>query len=214
VDDEQLARVPDQGPLIVVANHINFLEVPLLYTHLLPRPVTGFAKVENWDNPAMGALFDLWGAIPLNRGEADTAAIRHALTALEAGHILAVAPEGTRSGDGQLQRGHPGVVFLALRSGVPLQPVVYYGGEHFWPNLSRLRRTDFYFVVGQPFHLDAGETKVTSQVRQQMADEIMYQIAALLPPPYRGIYADLTAATETYLRFPPGAESNLLRAQS
>jgi 1-acyl-sn-glycerol-3-phosphate acyltransferase len=214
VDDEQLARVPDQGPLIVVANHINFLEVPLLYTHLQPRPVTGFAKVESWNNPAIGALFDLWGAIPLNRGEADTTAIRQALTALEAGHILAVAPEGTRSGDGQLQRGHPGVALLALRSGAPLQPVVYYGGEHFWPRLSRLRRTDFHLVVGRPFHLDAGETKMTSQLRQQMTDEIMYQIAALLPPFYRGVYADLTAATETYLRFPPGTESNLLHAQS
>ncbi|HEY68873.1 MAG TPA: 1-acyl-sn-glycerol-3-phosphate acyltransferase, partial [Thermoflexia bacterium] len=54
VDDAQLARVPDRGPLIVVANHVNFLEVPLLYTHLLPRPVTGFAKAENLSNPILG----------------------------------------------------------------------------------------------------------------------------------------------------------------
>jgi hypothetical protein len=46
-----------------------------------------------------------------------------------------------------------------------------------------------------------------------MADEMMYQIAALLPPSYRGLYSDLDAATETYLRFPPGSESNLLHAQ-
>ena len=209
VDDAQLARVPERGPLIIVANHINFLEAPLIYTHLQPRPVTGFAKAETWNNPVLGALFDLGGAIPLRRGEADMTALRQALKALEAGRILAVTPEGTRSGHGRLQPGRPGVVLLALRSGAPLLPVVYYGGELFWRNLPRLRRTDFHIVVGQPFYLDAGGVKVIRQVRQQMTDEIMYQIAALLPPAYRGVYSDLAAATETYLRFPPGAESNL-----
>ena len=90
VDDAQLERVPEQGPLIIVANHINFLEAPLIYTHLQPRPVTGFAKAETWDNPALGALFSLGRAIPLRRGEADIAALRQALKALEAGHILAI----------------------------------------------------------------------------------------------------------------------------
>jgi 1-acyl-sn-glycerol-3-phosphate acyltransferase len=212
VDEAQLAKVPDQGPLILVANHVNFLEVPLVYTHLQPRPLTGFAKVEAWDNPFIGALFNMGGAIPLYRGEADVTAFRHALKALEAGRILALAPEGTRSYNGHLQQGHPGAVLLALRSGAPLLPLVYHGGELFWHNLARLRRTDFHIAVGQPFYLDAGGVRVTRQVRQQMIDEVMYQMAALLPPAYRGVYSDLSAATETYLRFPPGAESNLRRA--
>jgi 1-acyl-sn-glycerol-3-phosphate acyltransferase len=212
VDDAQLARVPDRGPLIIVANHVNFLEVPLIYTHLQPRLLSGFAKVEAWDNPFTGALFDMVEAIPLYRGEADVTALRQALRALEAGRILALAPEGTRSGHGRLQRGHTGVVFLALRSGAPLLPLVYYGGELFWSNLARLRRTDFHIVVGQPFYLEAGGVKVTREMRQQMTDEIMYQMAALLPPAYRGVYSDLVAATEAYLRFTPGAESNLRRA--
>jgi 1-acyl-sn-glycerol-3-phosphate acyltransferase len=212
VDDAQLARVPHRGPLILVANHVNFLEVPLVYTHLRPRPLTGFAKVEAWDNPLIGALFSMGGAIPLYRGEADVSAFRHALRALEAGHILALAPEGTRSGHGRLQRGRAGIVLLALHSGAPLLPLVYHGGELFWHNLARLRRTDFHIVVGQPFYLDAGGVRVTRQVRQKMIDEVMYQMAALLPPAYRGVYSDLEAATETYLRFPSGTESNLRRA--
>ena len=61
------------------------------------------------------------------------------------------------------------------------------------------------------FLLDAGEVKVTRQVRQLMVDEIMYQVAALLPPAYRGVCSNLAAATEIYLRFPPGVESNLRR---
>jgi 1-acyl-sn-glycerol-3-phosphate acyltransferase len=90
--------------------------------------------------------------------------------------------------------------------------MVYYGGELFWDNLSRLRRTDFHIVVGQPFYLDAGESKVTRQVRRQMADEVMYQMARLLPPAYRGVYSDVAAATEKYLRFPTDVEGNPRRA--
>jgi len=210
VNDTQLAKVPQRGPLILVINHVNFLEAPVVFPRLHPRPMTGFAKAETWDNPALRLLAELWDAIPLRRGEADVAALRQALAALKAGHIVIVAPEGTRSGDGRLQRGQPGVAFLALRSGAPLLPLVYYGGEHFWRNLPRLRRTDFHIVVGQPFHLQANRVTVDRRVRQQMADEIMYQIAALLPPPYRGVYSDLTTATDSYLRFPPGAASNLV----
>ena len=213
VNDAQLADVPEQGPLILVINHVNFLEAPVVFPRLHPRPLTGFAKAETWDNPSLRLLANLWRAIPLRRGEADVTALRQALAALEANHIVIVAPEGTRSGDGNLGRGHPGVAFLALRSGAPLLPMVYYGGERFWHNLPRLRRTDFHIVVGQPFHLHHRGSRAARRVRQQMADEIMYQVAALLPPAYRGAYSDLGAATETYLRFPPGAESNLARAE-
>ena len=213
IDDAQLTHVPERGPLIIVVNHTNFLEAPVLYTHLQPRPVTGFVKAENLDNPILGPLlFALWKGIPIQRGEADMTAFRQALQALEAGQILAMAPEGTRSGDGRLQQGHPGVAFLALRSGAPLLPIVYYGGELFWNNLSRLRRTYCHIVVGQPFYLDAGGSKVTRQVRRQMVDEVMYQMARLLPPAYRGVYSDVAAATEKYLRFPTDVEGNPRRA--
>jgi 1-acyl-sn-glycerol-3-phosphate acyltransferase len=209
VHDDQLARVPERGPLILVINHINFLDAPVLYTHLQPRPLAGFAKAETWDSPALRLLADLWGAIPLHRGEADMAALRGGLKALDAGRILGVAPEGTRSGDGRLQQGNPGIVLLALRSGAPLLPMACSGAELFWSNLNRLQRTDFYVYVGQPFYLEANGKKVTREVRQQMTDEIMYQLAALLPPAYRGVYSDPAGVSETYLRFLPGTESNL-----
>jgi 1-acyl-sn-glycerol-3-phosphate acyltransferase len=82
-------------------------------------------------------------------------------------------------------------------------PVVYYGAERYRDNLRRLRRTDFHIVVGEPFYVDVGGVKVTRQVRRQIVDEIMYQMAALLPPAYRGVYSDLNTATEKYLTFQP-----------
>jgi 1-acyl-sn-glycerol-3-phosphate acyltransferase len=204
VHDGELARVPERGPLLLVINHINFLDAPVLYTHLQPRPLAGFAKVETWDHPALRLLADLWGAIPLHRGEADMAALRQGLQALEAGRILGVAPEGTRSGNGHLQRGNAGIVLLALRSGAAVLPIGCSGAEHFRSNLKRLRRTDFSIHVGQPFYLEAGGNRVTREVRQQMTDEIMYQLAALLPPANRGVYSDPSETTQTYLRFLPG----------
>ncbi|TEU13828.1 MAG: 1-acyl-sn-glycerol-3-phosphate acyltransferase [Anaerolineales bacterium] len=203
IDDAQLAQVPDQGPLLVVTNHVNILEIPIVYTRLQPRPVTGFVSARRWDSRWLRWLLDVCGAIPLRRGEADVAALRKGMEMLKAGHIVVIAPEGTRSGHGRLQKAHPGVVLLALHSGAPLLPVVYHGSERYQDNLRQLRRTDFHIVVGKPFYLDAGGVKVTRQVRRQMIDEVMYQMSALLPPAYRGAYSDLNAATEMYLTFQP-----------
>jgi len=202
VDDEQMARFPQHGPLIMLINHVNMLEVLVLRSRLRPRRVFGLAKAETWDNPILGRIFDLWDAIPIRRGESDLAALRRALGVLKEGHILGIAPEGTRSGHGRLQRGHPGMTTIALKSNAPLQPIVFYGGEAVVENMRRLRRTPFHFVVGDLFTIDLGGERPTRDVRQKITDEIMYRMAALLPERYRGEYADLDQATQDYLRFP------------
>lgn len=201
VDAGQLKHIPARGPLILVTNHVNFLETPIIYTHLRPRPLTGFVKVETWDNPLMGWLFDVWRAIPIRRGEADRAALRRGLAVLQEGQILAIAPEGTRSNHGRLQRGHPGMTWMALQSGAPLIPLAHYGHEQYRQNLPRLRRSDFHMMVGRAFRLHDNGQRVTNAVRQRMTDEIMYQLAALLPPEYRGAYSDIENATQDYLNF-------------
>jgi 1-acyl-sn-glycerol-3-phosphate acyltransferase len=188
VDDAEIAKVPAVGPLILVTNHVGFLEIPVLHSRLRPRRVVGLAKAESWKNPLLGWLFDLWGAIPVKRGEPDLAALRKCLDFLRDGGILVVAPEGTRSRHGCLQRGHSGVVTLALRSGAPILPLAFCGGEALKRNAKRFRRTPFHIMVGEPFHLSV-EGRVTQAVRQDLTDNIMYKLAALLPPEYRGEYA-------------------------
>ena len=84
-------------------------------------------------------------------------------------------------------------------------PVAYHGSVGFEQNLRSLRRTDFNIVVGEPFCLDAHGTRVTRAVRQQMADEVMYRVAALLPSQYRGAYSELDSATEDYV-VPPAVQ--------
>ena len=201
VDDSQWDKVPFEGPYIMAINHVNFMEAPVMYTHLLPRRMTGFVKEESFDQPFLGWVFRLWDGIPVSRGAADMSAVRAGLSALAEGKILVIAPEGTRTGDGRLIQGHPGIVTMALKAKVPILPVVSYGQEAFWSNVKRLRRTDYFVNVGRPFYLDRGGARVTKEVRRQMADEIMYQLARLLPEKNRGYYADLSKATETHLRF-------------
>ena len=204
-----LERIPASGPVILAINHVNFIDAPLLYA-LLPRKITGLAKVELWDKPVLGLVASSWRAIPIRRGELDLNAVRLALHALREGKVLGIAPEGTRSHHGRLQRGRPGIVLLALRAPDALiLPMAIYGHEYFDRNLRQLRRTEVNLVFGQGFHLNPGSGRITHEMRQQMTNEIMMQIAALLPPQYRGVYSDLTAATERYLRFPVGATSNV-----
>lgn len=201
VDAADLSKVPPRGPLIAISNHTGSLEVPILFTWLRPRPVTGWAKVETWDNAFMGWLFDMWGAIPVRRGAVDMTALRAALDKLAQGYIFGVAPEGTRNKTGKLLRAHPGAATLAFRSNAPILPIVHWGGENFLPNVKRMRRTDFSMRVGRPFTLNIDGERITREQRQQVVDEMMYQLAALLPEEYRGEYSDMSRATTKYLKF-------------
>ena len=202
IDRDELLKVPEEGPFLLVSNHVTSLEVPLFYAFLQPRKITGFAKAEFWDKPLYRLLFNnIWNAIPIHRGTVDLKAFRLAHKAFEEKFFLAVAPEGTRSWNGQLQKAQGGVVMLALHDDIPILPLAHYGGERFKQNLTHFRRTDFHIKVGKPFRLNAGNEKLTNIIRQQMADEIMYQIANLLPPEYRGYYSNTDRATVKYIRF-------------
>jgi 1-acyl-sn-glycerol-3-phosphate acyltransferase len=200
IDAPDLDKVPMRGPLIAYSNHTGQIEVAVLFGHLQPRRITGWAKMEAWDNAFLRWLFNLWGLIPVRRGEADTTALRKAVAALERGYIFGIAPEGTRNINGRLKRAHPGAVMLAVRSGAPLLPVAHWGGENFLRNLARLRRTDFHIRVGEPICLSVDGARMTREIRQQIADEMMFRLAELLPPEYRGEYEKVTQNVFSFTR--------------
>ena len=89
---------------------------------------------------------------------------------------------------------------LALDIDTAILPVVHFGGEHIWNNMKRFRRTPFCFKVGQPFKIRLGG-RPDREVREEILNEIMGQIAKLLPEEMRGAYAAQAECTSRYLEF-------------
>ncbi|MGD2058488.1 MAG: lysophospholipid acyltransferase family protein [Anaerolineales bacterium] len=201
VDANALKRIPERGPLILVSNHVNILEIPVLLSRLGDRPISGFFASYRLKSGWMRWLLSTYGGIPVHRGAPDKKALNAAVERIRAGDIFALAPEGTRSGDGVMGRGRAGVVLMALNTGAPILPVVHHGDAHWQSNLRRLRRTPFHIEVGTPFKLNPHGLNVDRSLRQAMLGEIMTQMAALLPPSWRGPYADEVAKTPNYLEF-------------
>ncbi|MDF1519554.1 MAG: lysophospholipid acyltransferase family protein [Brevefilum sp.] len=201
IDDAELAKVPREGPLIAAANHVNFLDAPVLITHLYPRKTTGLVKKETWDKPFLAFLFNLWEGIPIDRDIADFVAFKQAKQALKDKKILAVTPEGTRSEDGQLKRGKPGISILASKTDAPIIPIAYWGHENFIRNIKRLKRTPMNIKVGKTFRLNfSGKTK-SKELMQDAADAVLLEIKKLLPEKYHGVYSEISIEDESLIQF-------------
>lgn len=188
IDDTAVADIPMRGPLILATNHINWLDAPVGFSYLHPRQVTAFAKIETWDKFLMRTLFNAWDAIPITRGQVDFTAFRKAEEALQAGKIIAVAPEGTRSHNGVLNQGQAGIVYLALRTGTPIFPFVLYGHELMGESYRQYKRPRMMMKAGRPFRLLHPNSNPDRAARQELTDAVMIEIANLLPEQYRGQY--------------------------
>lgn len=187
---EGLEHVPDKGPYLLVSNHLHWLDPPVLGT-VFPHRVVVFAA-EKWENHwFLGPFLRSLGAIFVNRGEADRKALRQALAVLNGGGVLGLAPEGTRSKTGAMQRGRSGAAYMAYRTGASLVPVVAWGQEEVFRSLWRLRRATVHVVFGPPFKPPTVEGKASAAQVHAFAEEIMYRLAAMLPPQYRGLYNDV-----------------------
>ena len=192
-------HVPQSVPLIVMFNHINFVDGPLILG-LLPRDTVPMTKAELFRNPIMGPLVWLYGAFGVRRGEVDRRALQRAEEVLAAGKALLFSPEGHRSGHGRLQLAKTGIAYIASRTGAAILPVAVTGQELFWRNITRLRRTAVRVVIAEPFQFDAVEERMSRRAREELTTQAMYKLASMLPPPYRGVYEDLAKASQTHLR--------------
>jgi len=183
---EGRARVPATGGLIVVSNHLNNADPPMIQ-RALPRYVCFMAKREMIEAPIVGPLFRAWGAFPVRRGEADLHALREACRVVQSGELLMMFPEGTRSRTGKIGDGHPGTAIIARRTGAPILPVAITGTEGIkWPGIFWRPRSvrRIRVAIGEPFTLAEGGRANSETLRADTA-EIMRHIAALLPEEYQ-----------------------------
>lgn len=187
VDVQGLENLPD-GPFVAVVNHLSSFDTLSGIAVGPIRQATTFAAIEHRSDPIGGWILDQLGVIWVRRGEADREAIKLALDELRGGTVMAMAIEGTRSRTGGLQLGKTGSAFLASRSKVPLVPAAIWGTEKIISNLKHLQRSEVHLRIGQPFPLPEGRANI--EQLEAYTDQVMLKIAAMLPPEYRGVYAD------------------------
>jgi 1-acyl-sn-glycerol-3-phosphate acyltransferase len=182
-------NVPPGGSFLFAANHLSQIDSPLCLA-VIPRQMRVFSAVKYRSNPFLRFLFEHMGCIWVRQFEADHQALREALQYLKGGGTLAIAPEGTRSRETHaLLPGRGGAALLASRSGVWILPTAIWGTDTFVRDLQHFRRGRAFVRIGKPFRLDVSPRAKGAEL-DAATDEIMCAIAALLPPQYRGVYAD------------------------
>lgn len=192
-----LANIPAEGPAILASNHLSFSDsffLPLV----VPRRITFLAKSDYFTGRGLkgrltAGFFRGVGQVPIDRtgGSASENALTAGLRVLNAGQLLGIYPEGTRSPDGKLYRGKTGVARMALEARCPVIPVAMIGTDKVQPtgqkipNLGRVG-----IVIGEPldFSRYAGMADDRTVLRS-ITDEIMYDLMRISGQEYVDVYA-------------------------
>ena len=187
---EGLEGLPADGPYILATNHLSIYDPALIYGLIGNECFSGWAA-EKWEHHLIfGSILRLGGAIFIQRGQVDRNALDKALCWLRQGRIFGIAPEGTRSRTGGLIRGKTGVAYLAHEAGVPILPLAHSGTEGSIRGIFHFRRQKIRVHFGEAIHLPPADPSQHAAALRRDTDEVMCQIAALLPPAYRGVYRD------------------------
>jgi 1-acyl-sn-glycerol-3-phosphate acyltransferase len=190
-----LRNIPEDGPAILMMNHIAFID-PMVVLHVVPRQIVPLAKNEVYDYPIIGIFPKLWGVIPVRREEFDRRAVKQVMAVLGSGEIVLVAPEGTRRS--KMAQGKEGIAYLGARSGAPIVPVAIEGTPDFPapPFTSPWRGPGITVRFGDPFRYRPEFSKPKRSQLRLMTDEAMFILAKMLPESLRGVYQDLSDATQ------------------
>lgn len=186
-------NVPSQGPLLVVANHLNLSDPPLLGISL-GRKVIFMAKEGLFRSKLSSYFMRGFGAFPVNREQLTKQALRQAQQVLAEGLALVIFPEGARSHNTQLQPALSGSALIACRQRVPILPVGITGTERIKGVAWLVHRPQITVSIGRPFYLPPVNGKLTKDELAQLTDDIMEHIAELLPQEYQGNYRREEAA--------------------
>ena len=194
---EGLEYVPSSGPAILASNHLAVADsfyLPLV----VRRRITFLAKAEYFTGKGLKGRLTAWfytaaGQVPIDRANADAAqaALETAQRLLDAGKLLGMYPEGTRSPDGRLYKGKSGLARLALETGVPVIPVAMVGTDVVNPPGSRMWRFGRVEVrFGKPMDFSRFDGMAGNRfIERAVIDEVMYELMKLSGQEYVDIYA-------------------------
>ena len=182
-------KVPAQGGIIMATNHMSRLDIPLLFLNPTRPDITALVTDKYQQYWFFRWFTRTAEGIWIDRTKADFTAFRQAAEVLKAGKALGIAPEGTRSTTGSLLEAKSGTALLAMRTGFPVVPVAITGTESAVSHFKHLRRPRLVTYFGQPIPPPPLTRDDRDAALQRYTDEIMCQMAALLPPQYHGFYA-------------------------
>jgi 1-acyl-sn-glycerol-3-phosphate acyltransferase len=183
VDVRGYENLPE-GNYVLATNHIGIFDAILAF-YALDRWDMYIPVAEKWEqNWFLKWLGKYFNFVFIDRYNPDIKAMRTLIHLMEAGNLIAISPEGTRSRVGSLIEAKPGVTYLATKLNRPIVPIAITGTEDkvVFGNLKRLKKSHFTLPPLPRENRD--------EALKQYTDEIMCRIAALLPEKYRGVYAD------------------------
>ena len=187
-----LDQLPADGPAILASNHVSFCD-SIFLPMVLRRRVTFVAKAEYFEDPKTAWFFRAVGQIPIKRGggSASMRALESAQEVLETGGLFGIYPEGTRSPDGRLYKGHTGVARLALDSGAPVLPVAMIGTREAQPIGQVMPRLFMPITIriGRPMRLEGDGLAGDPLVLRRFTDEVMFELRELSEQKYVERYA-------------------------
>lgn len=190
---EGLENIPEQGPAIICPNHISFFDSVFTMVYV-GRTICFVGKAEYMESRKTKYLFPALGMIPIDRsgGKKSEAALLAAEQVLKRGELFGIYPEGTRSRDGVLYKGHTGAARLAVKVGCPIIPVGIVGTREIQPPDKVLPKPGLSCVIkfGQPIdpirYQDRGGDHM---MLREMTDELMFEIRELSGQKYRNEYS-------------------------
>ena len=175
-------NIPPTGPVIVVSNHLNNADPPILAAGIARRRIRFMAKIELFKYP-LGVIPRVYGAFPVRRFESDMGALLSAERLLKKGGVLGMFPEGTRSRTGYIGTPHPGTALIALRSGATVVPCAMAGTEGLRNPLIVFTKPRMSVVIGKPILVEKVKRPTEEQV-SALTEQIFDAIKAMVLPKY------------------------------
>ena len=189
-------HVPASGPVILAANHFNFVDPPLVL-YASPRMVEFIGGANRPNSPLWSRLIpQLWGFIRAYRGGFSRSTFKQSLSVLEQGGVLGIFPEGG-SWASLLRPARPGLAYIAEQSQASVVPISITGAEELLGGPRRRVKIEFHPAMAPP--QISGGGKARRAELDAYGDHVMAQIATGLPDPQRGKFSTDAQAREAAL---------------
>ncbi|BEP29967.1 lysophospholipid acyltransferase family protein [Helicovermis profundi] len=163
-------NIPKEGPVLFVSNHQSNFDIPILLAKI-DKPKAFIAKIELKKFPVVNRWMQKINCIFMDRSDIRQSAksIIKGIKLLKSGYSIVVFPEGTRSEDGNLLEFKAGALKLAIKSGVPIVPIIINGSKEIMPKGSKtIRSSKVKLIIEKPILNDEYKTLDTFEITNNL----------------------------------------------